>query len=299
MSRHGITVIIPTLALGERRESLMRAIDSVLTQACVDARPLVVVNGERYSPELRAELETMSLVRTLYVPQGNVGLAQHVGVGVVDTPYFSFLDDDDLLLPGGLSALCDEMISLLEPDYVVGNGYVADKAGERLLFPCDESHLAMLRADPARVLLQRNWLASCGGLYRRGAVGTEVFDASLKHFEWTYYGFRLACAYKGAFIAAPVFRVSDTPGSASKTVEYALDYCGFLGRLESVAMALRPDLVDIVQQRELSAYNGAAVLLSKQGRVRDALAYHRQVLQRRGGWRYLPSVLRTLLRCDS
>lgn len=276
----------------------MRAIDSVLSQADVDAQPLVVINGNRYAPEVRQEVERLRSVRSTYVSEGHVGLAQHVGVSMADTPYFSFLDDDDVLLPGGLSTLCSQMESDSEADFAVGNGFVGSGRAQRLLFPRDAASMAALRDDPASALLRSNWLASCGGLYRRDRIGTEIFDGRLRHFEWTYYAFRLACSFRGGYIDEPVFRVADTPDSASKKIGYTLDYCRFLDRLESLANELRPDLVPDIRDRQLRSYNSAAVALSRLGRVRESLSYHRQVLRRRGGLRYLPAVIRTLTRFD-
>jgi len=53
-----VSIIIPSAGQKHRRESLFRAIDSILTQRGVKAVPIVVLNGENIDPEIAETLKS-------------------------------------------------------------------------------------------------------------------------------------------------------------------------------------------------------------------------------------------------
>ena len=94
------SVIIPTIG----RSTLSRAVNSVLEQQ-FDAAPyeVIVVNdsGEPLAHEPWHEIERVRIVHT---NQRERSFARNCGAAVGQGEYFYFLDDDDWLLPGGLSS---------------------------------------------------------------------------------------------------------------------------------------------------------------------------------------------------
>ena len=79
--------------------------------------------------------------------------------------------------------------------------------------------------DPLASLIDCNWLASCGGGYRRGAVGAADFAAMPTYLEWTFLASRLLRDGRIGFLFepdAPQFRVHDTAGSLSRSLAYLL-----------------------------------------------------------------------------
>jgi len=60
-----LDVVVRTLADSQRSGALFRALDSIQSQCAVSARPIVVVNGDRYDPQVTdaAFAETVTLFR--------------------------------------------------------------------------------------------------------------------------------------------------------------------------------------------------------------------------------------------
>lgn len=290
-----ITIIICTLAQAERASALRQAIHSIVSQEGVDAVPLVVVNGSKYSPALRQELEATLGNRCIYLPEGNLGCAHRAGVDAVRTDLYGFLDDDDELLPHGLAHLTAALRNDLSLDYVVGNGIVDRFEGDKHAFPPDPDQVARLNSDLPAALMHANWLASCGGLYRADRITSALFDGTVRQFEWTYYAFRLSTERKGMLIPQATYQVHDTPVSTSKRPEHQIEYVNFLRLMHSLSRRSRPDLVRAIRAREASAYNAAAMTFLQERAFRKALAFQWRGLLTPGGLTYLPALGRIVL----
>ncbi len=208
-----IEVIIPTIASADRAKGLLEAIDSVQWQCGVNARPLILLNGSCFDSRLKNELETRSGIRLFYQEEGSLPKAIFSARTKVQAEYFCFLDDDDLLLDQSLL----NRLQLFREDpaleVVVGNGYL-ERFGENALL---STTFDDARADPLAALVTHNWLASCGGLFKASAIGSEYFTGLPMYLEWTWVAFNLAVEHrKIAFVDAPTFRVRDTDCSLSK-----------------------------------------------------------------------------------
>ncbi|NLG24113.1 MAG: glycosyltransferase family 2 protein [Clostridiales bacterium] len=105
MSR--VSVVIPTY---QRGDFLPRAIESVLEQDYRDAEVVVVDDngdGSPYREGTRAAVAPYLGGRVRYIQNArNLGgaLARNVGIEAAAGEYITFLDDDDVYLPGKLSA---------------------------------------------------------------------------------------------------------------------------------------------------------------------------------------------------
>ncbi len=216
---HNITVIIPTTAEKNRRSSLLEAIDCILSQSEVNALPFVVVNGDRFDKELNEELKNRTDIKYVYLKEGNLVKAIYYGVKNVDTPYFSFLDDDDIYLENALIIRLRPMLENEAVGLAVTNGYKHGIGEEyRLPFNAEEYEL-----DPVAAILKSPWLSSCSGLYRKSLIDPSLFDHSYYYVEWTYLAFEISKITKIAFVNKPTFlyNYSENSLSASPVQEVA------------------------------------------------------------------------------
>lgn len=219
-----LTVIIPTTAEARRASCLFRAIQSIQEQGDLKKDILLIINGRLFDKDLFDSLKKRDDLKVLYLEEGNLPKAIHFGVLNVTTPFYCFLDDDDCYLPNTLQQRLQPLINNQVVDYVICNGfnYVNNVDIKRIKnFPVNQD-------DAASMILKENWLASCGGMYRKSTIGQECFEKMPQYLEWTYLGFLLATTRKGVFLNTPVFRIYDSPISLSKSKEY------FLGMLEGL-----------------------------------------------------------------
>lgn len=210
-------VIRSTLETG-RKEKILRAIGSIQRQQGVHATPIVVANGDRYDASLRDALSSRQDVRFTYFPEASTGRAMRVGRELVTAPFFAFLDDDDELLPHGLSVRLDQMRREPLPDVVVTSGYFEQNGAREMHLPDIEAD----QDDPLFAITKRCWLSSCSGLFRSERVTVDYFDGTTDYQEMTLLAFRLALAQmRIRFLAEPTYVIHDTPGSLSKTRAHA------------------------------------------------------------------------------
>lgn len=102
MSKPAVTVVIPVW--DAYCELLTECVASTCDQD-VDVRVVVVDNASRESlPKLDGGATVVRSDRRL-----GVGAARNVGLEQVETEYVTFLDADDVLLPGTLAVLCAEL----------------------------------------------------------------------------------------------------------------------------------------------------------------------------------------------
>ena len=227
------TVIIPTLAVTERSESLRRAIESLRTEKNPPAI-IVIVNGARFDPRVVCELSSLAYVKLLQIPNPSLPAALLEGRRLVSTPFFSFLDDDDEYLPGAISTRLQILDSFPEADFVVSNGLRNSHGVDKLALTFDQHTFT----DPLGALFSSNWLASCGGLFRTSSVSTDLFENIPSYLEWTWLAFHLISTNKKvAFLDEPTFRIHETPDSvrALPGRELLGETCRRLGTAVSVA----------------------------------------------------------------
>ncbi len=212
-----ISVIIRTRGDDSRRASLRRAIDSVLEQEGVQARCIVVFNAVP-STKLPPELEEPNPnILLLSMAREDKALATSVGRAAVQTKYFTFLDDDDELLADSLAYRVRFLERDRSLDCLATNGeYVIDGASRPALVV--KSGSATDYAD--EILRGRNWLASCGAVFRTHTICQEFFEHLPVHFEWTVIGFRIAVRRKVKYVNVPTYRIYSTPDSQSKIPNY-------------------------------------------------------------------------------
>jgi glycosyltransferase involved in cell wall biosynthesis len=215
-----VTVIVPTLAHPSRKKMIWRAIESILCQKDIKCVPIIIVNGHEYDPELRLSLERDHRVQVHYIEEASFPNAIIEGRRRVDTKYYCFLDDDDILLEESVFSRIQRFKEDDSLDVVIGNGYKCDESTCHLGFPNNAESVRLLESDPFGHLLTFNWLASCAGLYKTDSIEISYFEDHVVYYEWTYIAFRLALSKKIGFVGEPTYKIFSSSGSLSKTGAY-------------------------------------------------------------------------------
>jgi glycosyltransferase involved in cell wall biosynthesis len=269
-----VSVILPTVAVASRAACLDRALESVLTQAGVRVDPIVVANGPDCDADLIDALLRRRDIRVLRRREAGLGAAIAAGREIVEAPYFTELDDDDLFLPGALAARVATMEADPTIDATVTSGYLRSARGDVLNVP----GISRCAQDPLRAIIDRMWLTPGAGLFRSATIPATYFSGMPPHLEWTYLAVRLALERRMAFLDTPTFVYNaDTPDSLSKSRE-----------LQAVLrMALPPDVRRALRRKYVAALHGASVKDLEQGRKADAWKWHLRTLFHVYGWRYL------------
>ncbi len=265
--RQAVDVVIRTAGRSERRTSLQRAVQSILNQQGVAARPIVVITDNL--PHLATELACEPRVKVHHVGQPtSPGRALGIGRSVIQAPFYAFLDDDDELLPSALEMRLDIMRADPAVDLVVTTGYWVSGNRRQIHIPDITRH----QNDSLNGMIERCWLTSCGGLYRASAISQRHFEGLPDLCEWTYFAFRLSLERLNVrFLDLPTYNVYDTPGSLSKTE-------GFLEATLCVLQAMRSQPLRAAERASLERKYRAA--------LHGAAEHYRQANQLAKAWRF-------------
>jgi hypothetical protein len=285
-----VCVLVGTVATSERAPYLLRALSSVRNQIAVRARPIVIANGEAEDPALLREISQMPGVTLLRRAEGHFPRALAEGRRLVDTPFFTQLDDDDELLPDALHTRVLRMARPDAPDAVVTNA-VIERVGTRMSGTLSMTDVAAVERDPLGMLAQVNWMLPGVALFRTDVITCETFEAMPQFLEWTYMGLLLASRHRIVFLAEPtIIHYEGHPFSVD------LSRACTLGRPRSFDDVLALDLPARIRRqfriKRTAAWHQAA---DAAGAGRAAWTAHMRSLASPAGWRYL-SFTRHLLR---
>jgi len=278
-----VTVIIPTMAEEKRHASLLRAIASVSDATNKPVRIVVVINGNRRSPDVENSLRNIGHVELLSLEVASLPLAHLAGRRAVKTRYFCFLDDDDEYLPGAIDARVGVLAGDESIDFVVTNGYRHLGGTD---WPCLKD-LDKVPAAPLAQLFRQNWLPSCGSLFRSDQIGAAYFEDGNAYVEWTWLAFQLCLAgEKVGVLDQPTFRIYDTQESASKTEAYLAAFDALYRKM----LAKNPprQIATLIKKRIGEEFHYKADSLRQEGLLLEAWKAHLKSLCYPGGWRYLP-----------
>jgi glycosyltransferase involved in cell wall biosynthesis len=183
-----VSVVVPAYG---HADYIVGSIESVLAQV-PPPREVIVVDDS--SPDDTAE-RLAPLVREgriRYVRQPNAGMAaaRNAGARLATSEYLYFLDDDDLVFPGALAWLADELERQPEAAFASGDreyfsaeppalkpGRFEWEAAERLAFVCFNTI-----ASPGQVLIRRRAFADVGG-FDQEIWGSDDWDLWLRLLE--------------------------------------------------------------------------------------------------------------------
>ncbi len=277
-----ITVIIPSLGLAERGSAIKRAVDSILIQSNVNARVIIVINGNRFSPDMLAQFNDMERVKVTYIKDANISSARLEGRDLVTTPYFCFLDDDDVILPNGLRTRVKAFEDDPTLDVVATKGYM-DIAGK--LNPVYTDYLRH-DDDCLKALTEINWLTSCGGLYRSETVTRDIFTDLPPSMEITMIAFKVAERYRVKRLNDITFIVYTSAGERLSQTDHYLDNIAKVLELMKTGTN-RADIRYAFARRLGDHAHYLADRALKQGSMHTAWGYHFESLKAPGGLKYL------------
>jgi glycosyltransferase involved in cell wall biosynthesis len=292
-----VTIIIPTLGLRERAASLQAAIESALTQAGVCPTVIVVLNGQRRCADVEDALRNDSRVTLVNREAPGIPDALIEGRTRIETPWFTALDDDDLLLPGALLLRIRALEQRIDCAAVVTNGYKRHGARDDLHIPANQD----VNADPIRSMLERNWCLPGSWLCRTSLVGVSTFQGMPSHLECTYLALRIASEHPIIWVDTPT--VVYTVGSPEAE---SLSRAFLLGQVHALrcilTLRLPSDVRRAFRERIAGAYHVAADFERNSGDAGQAWRLHAASLLHPSGWRYVPftrHLLRDALRMGS
>jgi hypothetical protein len=260
-----------------------------MAQQAVHVVPLVIINGSRKDRALTEECRADRRLRVATLEDADLPAALRAGREMVDTPWFTELDDDDILLPEALSLRVRALKEQPEFDAVVTNGFTRDTAGDRLHI----NDFFSVARDPTRALLQANWLLPGSWLCRTDRVAADIFDGMPRFLECTYLALRLVIHHRTRFLDNPtVVYCVDTPLSESNSLDYRLGQPAGLRRL--LDLDLPHDVRAQFRTRLRRACHANAEFYLGERSLTKAWHWHLESLQESGGWRYLPYTGRLL-----
>ena len=262
-----VSVIIPTY---NRAWVLKEAIDSVLAQDFHDFEIVVVDDGSTdNTPEILESYQQICVVRQ---DHRGVSAARNVGIARAAGRLITFLDSDDLWLPGKLSAQVaffnahsDALICQTEEIWIKNGTRVNPKKRHKkysgMIF---ERCLELCIVSPSAVMMRRYLFNETGG-----------FDETLPVCEDYDLWLRVACRFPVYLIEAPlVIKRGGHPDQLSRRC------CMDRLRIHALKKILESDLLS---SRQYSAADAAlkkkcaiyAAGCLRRGRVREANHYMR------------------------
>ena len=279
----GISIIIPTTCSRQRVYCLLRAIDSALDQKNISVEIIVVVNGNLFDQDLFEQLKADSRLSTYYLAEGNVSKARYYGITQSNQNYFSFLDDDDELLPNTLKQRFDVLNTDNEACVAVSNGYFFD--GKDRQHVDSNFHQKILESIEFS-FLEKNWFASPAALYKKKKIDTMLFDMEHQYFEMSYIFFKLVeKQYKIIFINTLAYRCHEDNGaSASKSEAYRIAYPGMIKLI--LGMDLSDAIKKILKRKYVSGLNSLSAYFLIKGDIKKAFYFHMKCLLS-GGINYI------------
>jgi hypothetical protein len=276
-----VDVVIRTAGQFERRTSLQRAIRSVLDQEGVRARPIVILNA--HNPALAAELGSRHGVR-LHIAAASNSLGELLAIGrrLVEAPFYSFLDDDDELVPNALAGSLRAMRSEPAPALVVTSGYWMSGDRKEVHIP----DLTREQGDPLKGITTRCWLNPGGGLFRTAGVAEHYFEGLPQVCEWTFLAFRLAFDRREIrFLDHPTYLAHDTPGSLSKSRRYSEAAAQVIRRMQAYPLA--PELRLALETKYRAAMHDLSARCLADGELGKAWRFHLRSLKPPHTLRYI------------
>ena len=265
-----IDVIVRTLADASRSEMLFRALDSIQNQTGIAARPIVVVNGQRFDKRVIQTLENRRGIKLHRQQEASAGLARDIGRRLVTAPVFAFLDDDDVLIKDALLEPLTWLENHPQCDVLITNRYIVKEGRQSL----EIIHLVGHASQPVLSLLDECWLSPGASFFRTESITTDLINGNRGYQEWTTLAFLLCIEGKRLhFMDVPTAIYNDTPDSLSKDMEYheaALDVLQLI-RHES---RVHTQVYKRAEQKYRNTLHVLAMSYWKQGRYGRAWRYH-------------------------
>lgn len=285
-----VTVIIPTTGLKERKESLYRAIRSVLEQSYGKTIPLVMLNGTVYHKPLLKELRENDKILFKYLKKGSLPNAVFEARKIITTDFFSFLDDDDYYTEDCIEKKISQFKIHKNLDVVVGNGYkvFTDKLKKKMF-----SNIDIVSKNPMGELTKYNWFGSCSALFKTKSITLDFFDPDFKYYEWTYMAYKLFSKCNIKIIDDITFYINSTENSLSKSEEYILSQPLLFSKLRLLNLPV--EISKAIERKKINSYHSLSEHYLKSRSLKKAWIWHLKSLSHSAGWKFLPYTWKLLL----
>ena len=232
-----VSVIIPTR---ERPHLLRRAVESA--RAAGEGVEVVVVD-DASTDETASVCASIQGIRYVRVESNRrVAGARNVGLLASSADYITFLDDDDLRLPGSLDLQVASLEAHAEAGMVYGQALVADQSGapggSPYPSPCPQG-------DVFWQLLRRNFIPCGGAVFRRSCLyRVGLLDESAPGLDDWDLWIRVAELYPVQSLEKPVSvwrRSSPASGQGTSQASALVARCRrqWLGRWAKLPRAAR------------------------------------------------------------
>lgn len=284
-----VTVIVPTKALAARTAVIQRALDSIRSQQGVRTVAVIVVNGSEKDPSLVDMLKSSSSVQMIETSDAGIPNALRIGRDAVTTEWFTSLDDDDLILPDGLTARVEALQANDGCNTVITNSLRRHGDQEEI----DVPDMTKVEHAPLDYLGKRNWLRPGAWLCRTERIPSAFFDHMPPALECTYLVIRFVLNGGVCFLDRPtIAHYTDTDGSETKLDHYPISVADAL--LQIRGLPLPADTRRWIDRKISSAHHSVADLKLKEGDLNEAWRRHVLSLRHRTGWRHLSFTRRLL-----
>ena len=252
---------------------------------------IVVFNGTALDERTVQWAQCQPRTRCVILNGPDVAGATFLGRLLVRSEFFTYLDDDDELLANAILCRIKRMREDPSLDCVATNGVYCTKDGVKPLF--EQTHVYEQLGLRESLVRSKNWLHSCGGLFRTSSVKATYFYGLPQYREWTVLAYRLSCDLQCRFDDVRTYRVNDTEKSLSKRDAYvessveALEHMLRYTKNRAHARALG--------LRKSDAHRRTSSHYRINGDFARAWQSFGRAIAAPGGWRYLPySLLLTL-----
>ena len=220
MNKHRISIIVPVY---NAEDYLSRCLDSILNQDMTSYEVILVDDGSTDASSLICDRysETDPRFRTIHKPNGGVSSARNAGLNLAKGEYVMFVDSDDALTSGALTAMTS---GLNGEDFVLGGfiEYIGD-IPHRNVAPHDFlSYGEASLTDFFDANIKRNCEmldAPWAKLFRRKALGSLLFNENLSYAEDKLFVFEFLTMCKSVYTCSErVYNYYLRPGSLGSDI---------------------------------------------------------------------------------
>jgi len=277
-----VTVLMPSGAKRERFHLIRRAVNSIRKSSSNPVKIIVVANGSLCDKNVVGWLQLQSDITYVYDQMPSQANAVLIARKMVDTPFFSTLDDDDEYLEGATDIKLNALHEVSDADMIVTNGYYNKNNSDMIMY----KNYKEASNDPLMYLFKFNWLHNCNALYKTDRIGIDFFEDPFLNVEWTWLAYKIALAKKKIlFLDRTTFRYYDTPMSVSKTVAYME---GHMPLYEKMLQKNPPqDIARLIRARMSMDWHCRSDRALQAGQYGKAITCHLRSLFLPGGLRFL------------